>query len=126
MVVESISPSGAMGTTVVVLGLAYRADVKESRHSSAFGLVDALAAAGATAYVHDPLYTAEEIRAHGLMPPPSWPLACDALIVQAWHAEYPSLDFGAFAGLRAVLDGRGALPDALEIAPDVRVVNVGA
>ena len=34
----------------------------------------ALTAAGATAYVHDPLYTDEEIRAHGLNPPPSWPL----------------------------------------------------
>jgi nucleotide sugar dehydrogenase len=94
-------------TTIVVLGLSYRANVKESRHSSAFALVDALAARGATVYVHDPLYTADEIRAHGLQPPPSWPLPCDALAIQAWHAEYASLDFASFAGLRGVLDGRG-------------------
>jgi nucleotide sugar dehydrogenase len=105
--------AGALeGATVVVLGLAYRAGVKESRHSSAFGLVSALAGAGATAYVHDPLYTDGEIRAHGLEPPPSFPLPCDALIVQAWHAAYADLDFGAFPGLRAVLDARAALdPD---------------
>ena len=104
------------GTTVVVLGLAYRADVKESRHSSAFGLVEALTAAGAKPYVHDPLYTPDEIRAHNLTPPPAWPLPCDALIIQAWHAAYGSLDFTSFAGLRAVLDGRATdveLPDGV-------------
>jgi UDP-N-acetyl-D-mannosaminuronic acid dehydrogenase len=97
------------GTTVVVLGLAYRADVKESRHSSAIPLGEALVALGATVYVHDPLYSADEIRAHGLEPAPAFPMACDALAIQAWHREYASLDFGAFAGLRAVLDGRGVL-----------------
>jgi nucleotide sugar dehydrogenase len=112
----------ALGTleaaTVVVLGLSYRANVKESRHSSAFGLVNALAAAGATAYVHDPLYTAEEIRAEGLEPPPSFPLPCDALIVQAWHQQYDTLDLAAFDGLRVLFDGRAA------IDPD-RVTHLG-
>jgi nucleotide sugar dehydrogenase len=100
---------GLAGATVVVLGLAYRADVKESRHSSAFGLVEALRGAGAKAYVHDPLFSDDEVGAAGLEPPPAFPLACDALVVQAWHAEYEALDLRAFAGLRAVLDGRGAL-----------------
>lgn len=95
------------GATCVVLGLAYRAGVKESRHSSAFGLVNALSALGATTYVHDPLYTSAEIRAHGLEPPPSFPLACDAVVVQAWHEEYAELTWREFVGLRAVLDPRG-------------------
>ncbi|HYM26835.1 MAG TPA: nucleotide sugar dehydrogenase [Steroidobacteraceae bacterium] len=113
------------GATVVVLGLAYRAGVKESRHSSAFGLAAALAASGATAYVHDPLYTAEEIRAHGLEPPPAFPLPCDALVVQAWHAGYAELDLGAFTGLRAVLDGRGALEPGTIEAMGVAYVGIG-
>jgi nucleotide sugar dehydrogenase len=100
------------GTTVVVLGLSYRANVKESRHSSAFALVEALTSRGATVYVHDPLYTDDEIRAHGLVPPPSWPLPCDALAIQAWHASYATLDFSSFSGLRVVLDGRGVLNPA--------------
>ena len=112
------------GTTVVILGLAYRADVKESRHSSAIPLAAALAAQGARVYVHDPLYTADEIRAHGLAPPPSFPLACDALAIQAWHREYASLDFASFAGLRAVLDGRGAL-DLSTIPAGVAALRVG-
>ncbi len=113
------------GTTVVVLGLAYRAGVKESRHSSAFGLVAALTSAGATAYVHDPLYSADEIRAHGLEPPPAFPTAADALIVQAWHEAYAALDLGAFPGLRAVLDGRAALEPGEVEARGIAYVGIG-
>jgi nucleotide sugar dehydrogenase len=113
------------GATVVVLGLAYRADVKESRHSSAFALADALSSLGATVYVHDPLFTDDEVRAHGLVPPPSWPLPCVALVVQAWHAAYASLDLRAFAGLRAVLDGRAALDPAAVSKAGVMYVGIG-
>jgi UDP-N-acetyl-D-mannosaminuronic acid dehydrogenase len=111
--------------TIVVLGLAYRAGVKESRHSSAFGLASALIAAGATVYVHDPLYTHAEIRACGLEPPPAFPLPCAALVVQAWHAEYADVDLRAFAGLRAVLDPRAALDPATVEALGVTYVGIG-
>jgi nucleotide sugar dehydrogenase len=113
------------GATVVVLGLAYRADVKESRHSSAFALADAMASMGATVYVHDPLYSDEEIRTQGLVPPPSWPLACDALAVQAWHAQYAPIDLASFAGLRAVLDARAAMDPATIVAAGVAYVGIG-
>ncbi len=113
------------GTTAVVLGLAYRAGVKEARHSSAFGLVSALVGAGATAYVHDPLYTDAEIRAHGLEPPPLWPLPCDALVIQAWHDQYASLDMATLPTLRAVLDGRAALDPASVAAKGIAYVGIG-
>ena len=121
--------AGALGTldgaTIVVLGLAYRAGVKESRHSSAFTLADALSSMGAKVYVHDPLYSDDEIRAHGLVPPPSWPLPCDALVVQAWHAPYATLDLASFGGLRAVLDGRAALDPASVAKAGVTYVGIG-
>jgi nucleotide sugar dehydrogenase len=113
------------GATCVVLGLAYRAGVKESRHSSAFGLVNALSALGATVFVHDPLYTPDEIRAHGLEPPPSFPLPCDAIVVQAWHEEYGALDWASFPGLRAVLDPRAALDPAAITSAAVAYVGLG-
>jgi nucleotide sugar dehydrogenase len=113
------------GTTVIVLGLAYRGGVKESRHSSALGLVNALSAHGATVYVHDPLYSDAEIRAHGIEPPPSFPRRCDALVVQAWHEQYASLDLSAFPGLRAVLDGRGALDPAAVAKIGAVYVGIG-
>ena len=99
--------------------------MKESRHSSAFGLASALIAAGATAYAHDPLYTDAEIRAHGLEPPPAWPLPCDALVVQAWHTDYAALELRAFAGLRAVLDARAALDPAAITAMGIAYVGIG-
>jgi len=114
------------GARVIVLGLSYRAGVRESRHSSAFGLVHALAAAGATPYVHDPLYTPDEVRVHGLEPPPEFPMPCDALVVQAWHPQYAALDLAAFAGLRAVLDGRGALSREDVERAGVAYVGIGA
>jgi len=116
---------GLDGAVCVVLGLAYRAGVKESRHSSTFGLVDALAAAGATACVHDPLYSADEIRAEGLTPAPAFPVPADALVVQAWHAQYHDLDFRQFAGLRAVLDTRSALDPAAVRSLGLHYVGIG-
>ena len=113
------------GTTCVVLGLAYRAGVKESRHSSAIGLASALVAAGAIAYVHDPLYSDDEIRAHGLQPPPAWPLPCDAIIVQAWHEQYADLDLRTFPNLRAILDPRAALDPAAVTALGIKYTGVG-
>jgi nucleotide sugar dehydrogenase len=114
------------GTTVVVLGLAYRAGVKESRHSSAFGLASALTAAGAKVYVHDPLYTEDEIRALGLDPPPAFPLPADALVVQAWHDQYRrALDLASWPGLRAILDGRAALDPAAVEAVGITYVGIG-
>lgn len=120
------SALGALeGATCVVLGLAYRAGVKESRHSSAFGIVNALSGLGATVYVHDPLYSAGEIRAQGLDPAPAFPLPCDAIIVQAWHDAYEGIDWKSFAGLRAVLDPRAALDPAAIAAAGFAYVGVG-
>jgi nucleotide sugar dehydrogenase len=113
------------GATVVVLGLSFRAGVKEPRHSSTFALVDALAARDARAFVHDPLFTPAEVRALGLEPPPEFPLSADALVVQAWHAQYAELDLTAFDGLRAVLDGRGALDPADVQGRGITYVGIG-
>jgi nucleotide sugar dehydrogenase len=113
------------GATVVILGLAYRANVKESRHSSAIPLAESLASLGANVYVHDPLYTDDEIRAHSLTPPPAWPLPCEALAVQAWHAQYAALDLRSFPNLRVVLDGRAALHPAAVAGAGAMYVGIG-
>ena len=119
----------ALGTlqdaTVIVLGLAYRADVKESRHSSAFGLAEALRRGGARAFVHDPLFTPEEVRGAGLEPPPAFPMPADALIVQARHDAYRTLDYDAFEGLRAIADPRGVLDPKAIAALGLRYVGIG-
>ena len=67
---------GLAGRTVLILGLAYRANVKEAYHSAALLLSKALSQAGATVLVHDPLFSPEEIASRGvkavsLEPPPA-------------------------------------------------------
>ena len=99
------------GARVAVLGAAYRGGVKETAFSGVFPLVRALRAAGAEPVVHDPLFSADELRALGLSP---YVLGSpvDAAVVQADHAEYAELDSRALPGAKVVLDGRGALDPA--------------
>jgi UDP-N-acetyl-D-mannosaminuronate dehydrogenase len=98
------------GARVLILGLAYRGDVKEAAFSSTFKLVEALKTAGADALVHDPLYSGDEIASYGLTPATLNPLPdVRAIILQANHREYENLDWAAIPGCEAVLDGRAAL-----------------
>ncbi len=114
------------GAMVLILGLAYRPNVKEAAHSSALLLSEALRERGARPLIHDPLFSDEEVRALGLEPSDRLPPAhVDALVVQAWHDAYRDLDLRSFAGCRAVLDGRGALDrDAVE-ATGMLYVGIG-
>jgi len=110
------SLGGVAGRTILILGLAYRANVKESYHSTAILLAEALSAAGARVLVHDPLFSQEEIADQGLTPthlePPP---AADAVVLQAYHDLYRSLDMSSFPGCQVVLDGRNVLcPDAVK------------
>lgn len=98
------------GAGVVVLGIAYRGDVREDAFSSAFRLRDELLAAGATVYGHDPYFDAEHLRRLGFEP---YELGSEVpvrvAILQAAHETYRSLDPASMAGLELFVDGRNAL-----------------
>lgn len=93
------------GARVVVLGAAYRGEVKETAFSGVFAAVDALKSRGATALVHDPMYTDEELQRLGF---DAYHLGepVDAAVVQANHASYASLTPGDLPGIKAFIDGR--------------------
>ena len=93
------------GQRVVVLGAAYRGGVKETAFSGVFPTVDALTARGATALVHDPLYTDEELTRLGFAPYHLGEIV-DAAVVQADHAEYRTLGVADLPGVRTFVDGR--------------------
>lgn len=93
------------GTTVAVLGASYRGRVKETAFSGVFPTVEGLAARGATALVHDPMFTDDELRAQGLDPYHLGEPA-DAVIVQADHPEYREVGPSDFPGVRLLIDGR--------------------
>ena len=117
---------GLSGCRVLILGLAYRANVKESIYSSALLLSRVLSEAGAAVLVHDPLFSPQEIEELGLrpaslVPPP----AVDAVVVQAFHDEYRGLDLSVFQGCRAVLDGRNVLSRQAVEACGMKYLGIG-
>jgi UDP-N-acetyl-D-glucosamine dehydrogenase len=110
------------GQRVLILGIAYRGGVKETAFSGAFALRDALEGRGAEVLAADPLFTDEELRAHGFVPwDGSTPV--DAAVVQADHGAYASLGAGDLPGVRTIVDGRGIL-DAARF-PGIPVRRIG-
>jgi len=93
------------GARVAVLGAAYRGGVKETAFSGVFATVEALAARGATALVHDPMFSDDELTHLGFMP---YHLgeAADAVVVQADHSSYSELTTADLPGIKAFIDGR--------------------
>lgn len=93
------------GLRVVVLGASYRGGVKETAFSGVFATVDALRERGASVTVHDPMFTADELAAHG------WQAhrlgeGADVAIIQADHREYADLTPADLPGVRLLADGR--------------------
>ncbi|WP_256103333.1 nucleotide sugar dehydrogenase [Streptomyces sp. ODS05-4] len=92
------------GVNVLVLGAAYRGGVKETAFSGVFGTVEALKARGATPFVSDPMYTAEELADHGLTPHRGEKVT--AAVLQADHAEYRTLSPADLPDVTVLVDGR--------------------
>ena len=107
---------------VVVLGASYRGGVKETAFSGVFATVKALIELGAQTFVHDPLYSEEELKSLGFNP---YHLGqeIDAAIVQADHSMYKSLSEGDLPGIRTILDGRGTI-DNINFA-NIKLLLIG-
>lgn len=112
--------------SVLLLGAAYRGDVREVTLSSAYLLQNALWGRGATVYVDDPLYTPAELHALGFQPlPPGHESEIDAIILQAAHRAYQNFDFRRFSRCRLLLDGRNALARARIEEAGLRYMALG-
>lgn len=95
---------------ILILGLSFRENVKETTKSSTLLLANELKKRGSTVYVDDPLYTAEEIAAFQVKP---FSIEnrekIDSIILQAFHDQYRDFKFELFPNCQFVLDGRNAL-----------------
>jgi nucleotide sugar dehydrogenase len=100
------------GLRAVVLGAAYRGGVKETAFSGVFPTVEALRARGAEVFVHDPLYSDEELERFGFTPYHFGETA-DLAIVQTDHADYREMGPDALPGIRLLVDGRNVTDAAL-------------
>ena len=99
------------GMSIVVFGAAYRGGVKETAFSGVFAVVAALQRRGATASVHDYLYSPEELRTLGFEP---WTFGdhADAAIIQNDQEEYAQLSKLTLPTVRAIFDGRNILDES--------------
>jgi len=114
------------GVDVLVLGIAYRADVREDAFSAAFRLRDELVAAGATVHGHDPYFAPEHLAALGFAPYDlAAPTPVRAAVIQAPHAAYQALDLATIPGLELLLDGRNALDPATVAAAGIAYAGIG-
>jgi UDP-N-acetyl-D-glucosamine dehydrogenase len=110
----------------LVLGIAYRADVREDAFSSAFRLREELRAAGARVYGHDPYFSAEHLAEMGFEPYDlANPVPVEVAILQAGHAAYAELDPRAIPGLRLLVDGRNVLDRSRFEAAGIGYVGIG-
>jgi UDP-N-acetyl-D-glucosamine dehydrogenase len=111
------------GQRVLILGVAYRGDVKETAFSGAFVLHRELARRGAVPAASDPLYTAEELASLGFT---AWDGGeVDAVIVQTDHPSYAELRTADVRGARAIVDGRGILEPASWAAEGIPIRRIG-
>jgi len=98
------------GQSVLVLGVAYRGDVREDAFSSAFRLRDELLAAGARVFGHDPYFDADHLRSVGFEPYDlDAPEPIRVVVLQAAHEAYRSMASDAIPGLELFVDGRNAI-----------------
>lgn len=119
----ALGDGGLRGARVLVLGVTYRGDVKETAFSGAFSVRRELERRGAHAVATDPLFGEEELRALGFEP---WDGgALDAAIVQADHSAYARLTPSDLPGVRAVVDGRGIVDPETWQAAGVTLRGIG-
>ena len=114
------------GQPVVVLGVAYRGDVKEDAFSSAFRLRDELIAAGARVYAHDPYFDADHLRRLGFEPYDlESPEEVRVAILQAAHTEYAELEPSRLPGIELFVDGRNAIEPSRWTDAGVAYAGIG-
>ncbi len=112
--------------SVLILGAAYRGNVRETAFTSARLLQNALIEHGATVYIDDPLFSASELTALGYTPLlPEYENKICAIILQAAHPKYQELNFSRFPHCKVVLDGRRALNQEKVSAQGIRYISIG-
>lgn len=120
---------GLRGARVLLLGVAYREDVKETAFATSLLLIDKLKEENARVYAHDPLFSDEEIHNLGAesvslekLPP------LDAVVLVSYHQQYKDgLNLGAFtsAGAKVFLDGRNVFRKQEVEGAGMKYIGIG-
>ncbi len=112
------------GKRVAILGLAYRAGVKEHAFSGAKDLASEVLDRGGKPLVHDPMYSDDELNALGF-DCYSFGETCDAVILHTSHADYKALSYENFPGAQIFIDGRNSAPQSIRDSIKTFVIGKG-
>ena len=96
------------GKSILVLGVSYRARVKEVAFSGAFDLRTSLKTRSAIPFFVDPLFSDFELREYGFNPEFN-PNDIEGIILHTDHQSFLNFEFSKFPNLRYVIDGRNFL-----------------
>jgi len=110
---------------IVVLGISYRPNVKETRYSPSYELIGILKKRGAKVTVYDPLFTTSELAAMGLQSEPSLRKAiekADCAILTTAHDDFRKMDT---IELAAHMLKQGLIIDCTGILDPVSVEKTG-
>jgi UDP-N-acetyl-D-mannosaminuronic acid dehydrogenase len=111
------------GVRVLILGVTYRGDVKQTAFSGAFPVARELEHRGALVLAADPLYSAAELLELGFEP---WDGdRVDAAVVQADHSEYRTLRPSDVPGARVIVDGRDVIDSEPWVAAGIPIRRIG-
>jgi len=91
---------------VLILGISYRANVKETAFSGAIELKNILVNSGAKVFALDPFYSKNEINEIGFEYEEDLSKVFDAVILHTNHREFSEIDFKKFSKGTKLLDGR--------------------
>jgi len=93
------------GLNILILGLAYRPNVKEHAFSGALTLVRLIENEGGFPYVVDPLYTESELHEIGLKTRFD-PKKIDFVVLHTSHNAFENYNFEEMQNLKGIVDGR--------------------
>ncbi|HJT37479.1 MAG TPA: nucleotide sugar dehydrogenase [Actinomycetota bacterium] len=115
------------GKRVLVMGVAYRENVRETTSSPGLVIARALREAGADVSLNDPYYSDDELQAFGGAPARLEDIGSfDAVIVQAMHDRYRAADWTSRLGAgEVVIDGRNALDPDSVVATGATYIGIG-
>ncbi|MEN3772525.1 nucleotide sugar dehydrogenase [Priestia megaterium] len=113
---------------ILILGLAFRENVKETTKSSTLLLIDLLKQKQANIFLNDPLFTDNEIANYAVTPlslSDKLTSKIDVIILQAFHKQYETLNFKDFVNCKIILDGRNSLNKEVINQLGINYIGIG-
>jgi len=118
LIIEGLNELGrnVRGSNILILGLAFRGGVKETRNSPAIPIIQRLKKLHANVFLYDPLFSREEIESFGATYSDSFD-NMDCLVVVTDHKEFREYDWqkiGNKMRSKVIVDGRQIIvPDRI-------------